>query len=760
MNPVSLPGPRDEATSDRIGTGRGGCRLVGWAVAFASLAFGWPGLLAPARAQVPGPESFAQEPRTPAELWGAADYLIRTGQTAKAVPYLDRFVKSNPDDATLIDLRDRYGAGSFLRLADDPATRKYAEPLVEKLAEAQRRFATQPDRIARYVAALTGTPEERDHAVARLREAGPYAVPSLVQALDRPGIAPEERALLVDGMGRLDRSAVPALVATLDSPDARIAADAATALGRIGDARAVPFLTYPAAAVDSPAPLREAARAAIGRLTGRFFAVQPHAPSQVLTEAAWSFHRHQADFPGDPVLVWSWDKDHKVPAPRQVRRSEAEELFGKRLASEALKLQPLDRGAQVALASLSLEKAIERVGFTNFPAGDQTAFSAAKAAGPAVLAEVLRTAVADGKTELAAAAAAALGQITDRSALAVSGRPHPLVEALLSPGARLQFAAAKALVDLAPNQPFAGSSHVVPTLARFAIAQRPPRAVVIDGNAARGSNVAGQLKALGYETVLELEGDQGFLAAAETADVELVLVSHDLFRGSWNLIDTLTNLTTDARTAKLPVYVYGPRNLEVTRASLPTSFPGVKFLVQPLDPVTLERLLGGRPARLSDAERARYAREATTLLARVATQPESPMAADLDAAEPALAAALNTPETSLAAATALGDVPAATAQRSLADAVLDPARSIELRRTAADRLAHSIRRFGPLVAADQEVRLADDSRSDREADARLRASLGAVVRNLRAVAPKPWRGAPPAATSPAPAVAPATPVRP
>jgi hypothetical protein len=755
MNPVSLPGPRDDATPDRIGTGRGDRRRVGWAVAFASLAFAWPGLSAPARAQVPGPESFAQEPRTPAELWGAADYLIRTGQTAKAIPYLDRFVQSNPDDATLIELRDRYGAGSFLRLADDPSTRKYAEPLADKLAAAQRRFATQPERLARYVAALTGTPEERDHAVARLREAGPYAVPALVQALDRPGITPEERSLLVDGLGRLDRSAVPALIATLDCPDARVAADAATALGRIGDARAVPFLTYPAAAADSPAPVREAAQAAIGRLTGRSFAFQPHAPAQVLTEAAWSFHRHQVDFPGDPVLVWSWDKGHKVPAPRQVRRSEAEELFGKRLAGEAMKLQPLDRDARVVLASLSLEKAIERVGFTNFPAGDQAAFLAAKAAGPAVLEDVLRTAVADGKTELAAAAATALGQITDRAALSGVGRPHPLVDAVVSPGARLQFAAAKALVEMAPRQPFAGSSRVVPTLARFAIVQGPPRAVVIDGNAARGSNVSGLLKALGYETVLELEGDEGFLAAAETADVELVLVSHDLFRGSWNLIDALTNLTTDARTAKLPVYVYGPRNLDVTRASLLTSFPGVKFVVQPLDPVTLERLMGGRPVRLSDAERARYAREATALLARVATQPDSPMAADLPEAEPALAAALNTPETSLAAATALGDVPAATAQRSLADAVLDPARPIELRRAAADRLARSIRRFGPLVAADQEVRLAADSRPDQETDARLRASLAAVVENLRAVAPKPWRGA-----SPAPAAVPASPVRP
>ena len=85
---------------------------------------------------MPGPESFAQEPRTPAELWAAVDYLLRTGQTGKAIPYLDRFMGSNPDDATLIDIRDRYGAGSILRLADDPATA--GDPLLA-LVPAERR---------------------------------------------------------------------------------------------------------------------------------------------------------------------------------------------------------------------------------------------------------------------------------------------------------------------------------------------------------------------------------------------------------------------------------------------------------------------------------------------------------------------------------------------------------------------------------------------------------------------------------------------
>ena len=122
--------------------------LVLAAVSFTAAAF----------AQVPGPESFAQEPRTPLELWGAIDYLSRTGQSPKAVPYLDKFLKSQPSDEDFVEIRDRYGIGSILRLADDPTTRRFAEPISGKLADAAQRHATQPERLARFVAGLTGTP--------------------------------------------------------------------------------------------------------------------------------------------------------------------------------------------------------------------------------------------------------------------------------------------------------------------------------------------------------------------------------------------------------------------------------------------------------------------------------------------------------------------------------------------------------------------------------------------------------------------------
>ena len=215
-------------------------------------------------------------------------------------------------------------------------------------------------------------------------------------------------------MGRLDRSVIPPLVAVLDCPDPALAADAATVLGLIGAKEATPFLTFPAASAQTPVAFRTAAQAAIARLTGHPFKSEPRTAAQQLTSTVWRYHRHQIDFPADPVVVWEWNNDRKAPVSREVPRSEAEAIIGLRLARQALQLDPNNRNAQVAQLSLALEKDVEKVGFTNYPAKDDPTVKAAIASGPSIMAEVLKIAIADGKTDLAAVATIALAQVTDR----------------------------------------------------------------------------------------------------------------------------------------------------------------------------------------------------------------------------------------------------------------------------------------------------------------------------------------------------------
>ena len=236
-------------------------------------------------------------------------------------------------------------------------------------------------------------------------------MPFLVEALSRPGLSADDRRLLVRNMGRLDRSAVPPLVAALDSPDPALAADAATVLGMIGDKAAVPFLTFAAASAGSPPPLRNAAQAAIARLTGRPFSAQPRTPVQVLDRRGLELSsppgrvsrrsRRRLDL-GQRTQGSGPSARCRAPRPK---RSSACDWHARPCG-----WTPRTVDAQVAQISLALEKAIERVGFTAFPAKDPATFAAATASGPSILGEVLKTAIADGKTDLAAAAATALAR--------------------------------------------------------------------------------------------------------------------------------------------------------------------------------------------------------------------------------------------------------------------------------------------------------------------------------------------------------------
>ncbi|WP_435015383.1 HEAT repeat domain-containing protein [Tundrisphaera sp. TA3] len=692
-----------------------------------TLALGVCGTSGPASAQSttrgPAGGAFAREPRNPRETWAIVDYLMKVGQPEQAAPYVKRFLDANPDDQTILLIRDEFGAGSILRLSDELATRPYARPLAQKLAAASAKAASDVTRLGEAIEALTGTAEEQVVALEQIREAGSFAVPPLIRALEEQGRTPEERALIARSLGRLDRKAVPALIAVLDSPDPTLVADAARALGQIGDPRALPTLTYLAARKNPESPARDAAGAAIQQLTGRPFGSQPRSPARLLVDEARQYQAHQVRFPGDPVVIWAWDDAAKAPAARSVAVRDAEGILGLKAARQALAIEPGDLPAQSMLVALALE---------HDPAGSK---ATALAAGPDIQGRVLRTAIADGRDDLAISAIAILAEVTDRESLTARGdRPHPLVEALGAPDRRVQFAAAEALVRLDPRVAFAGSSRLVPAVARFVGGGSVPRVVVIDGNAVRAAEIIGPLRTLGYDAQLAESGSQGFALAARSADIEFIVMDPHFVHGSWGMVETLRNLASDSRTAGIPVFLSGNLDLHNEVASRLDSFPDVLFLATPSEAAPLkgqiDRSLARRRYRpLSDEERADYARRASSLLAQIARRPGSPFESGLAAVEPELARALAGPTAAIEAAEALGGIPGADPQKSLATTTLDASRPMPLRIASAQHLARNIRRFGPRLTAEQERLVIEELA--REPDAALRDALAAVVGTLR-----------------------------
>ena len=181
---------------------------------------------------------------------------------------------------------------------------------------------------------------------------------------------------------------------------------------------------------------------------------------------------------------------------------------------------------------------------------------------------------------------------------------------------------------------------------------------------------------------------------------------------------------------KTPTSVGGAAIVQRLEA-LATRFPRVAVVGASTNPGLLRRQivaagkgLGARP--LSEAERGSYARAAADLLARLAADPAGPMAADASAAGPELVEAL---DRAPMAASALGTSVGVEGQRALADRALNAGNDPPARRQAAEALARSLRRFGPLVTADQARRLV--LAADAEPVAEVRKALGEVAGPLR-----------------------------
>ena len=506
------------------------------------------------------PYRFAKDPTlldrwSPLELWDAVDYLVKIEEPAQATRFLDAFLARKPDDATLLQVRDRFGLGSILRLQDSPAIAARARPLLNLVAEAARRGATGPARLDALIVGLGATPEEADFALERLREAGPDAVPAIARALADPKLDGAVKERIAGRLGGLDRAAVPPLLALLDAPDPALAAAAARALGGIGDPRAISDLTYLANAPGVAPALKEAAGRSLQTLNHGQVSAKP---SSVLTSTARAYLNHEVPFPEGPFEVWAWQGGGL--SARRLVRDQAEAMLGQRAARRALALDPEDADARAVLIGLTLRASADKAGDPSKLAdGDPTGgFASAVQAGPDILARVLRSAVARGDADVASAAALALTKV----APSAGDRRLPLlVDALDAPDRRIRFAAARAIVDLNPRVAFPGSSRVVAALLPFLASGSAPRAIIVDGNTLRANAAAGVMTSLGYDPTTTSRGEQGFVEAARSADVEAILIEPSGLQGTYGARDLLVNLRADARTAGIPVYLLTPEDV-------------------------------------------------------------------------------------------------------------------------------------------------------------------------------------------------------
>lgn len=773
--------------------------------------------LAPALAQDPRVEP----PKSPAEWFAALEFELNNGQFEAGLFYLRGFLSSNPSDKQLVEIEHDRGFAAFLRLrtirwsADpkvDAEGRQLADQAVERANAAVRKELGDPQRIARYIANLTGSPEERSYAVTELQRSGALAMPQIIATL-RQSMDAYQRAVIFSVLPSLPADTVQPLLASFDMPQNNVLKvqllqslatrrDLPQLPARV-ETDPLPTLEYLAALPTQSADVRQAAAELASRLLAVAPARLPLAKAD-LTRYADRLYRHDAAFINpNAVPVWRWE-DNKLVS-YSASASQAEEYFGLRYARWALELDPAYQPAQVVFLSLATDKAMERAGLEQSlaqTAPDVHDLLASVYSGAAI--STLDRALADKRTAVALGVTRALGERAEvLAARPERGRPGVLVRALDFPDRRVQLAAADALLRLPGPPVHQASARIIEVLRRAVAADSetslptaPLRVLVAHFEPQQALRMADAVRAAGFEAVVVRTGRELMRRLKEAADVDAVILDAELPYPP--LEDTLASLRYDVHVGLLPVrvvyqpaapgtttYVSGGNRLvtlnlpaaatetvnvrtEARLNRLIESYQQVAVVRGPLTTeivkaslTTQEPAAASAPSMpLTPTERKAQSLLAMEWFARLAACPH--LGYDVRPAERAIRQAIGVPELAKLAIDATSYLPGRDPQLDLANVVVNGQAPPEVRILASEALIRHAQRHGNAVGPQATQALMDlwPTLQDPVLRARVAAAVGTLQGSGQQSGLRMQRYLPPLPKAPPPTEPPPKPMEP
>lgn len=713
----------------------------------------WPGWLSaqPAAETDPTAEEspLLIEPESPEEAFEAAVLMQKLARPNLAKRYLRQLLDADPDDATLLELRDKHGPAVFLKLAKDEGLQPEGKTLMQKVDTAFKQRGADPQRINQLIDDLSAGPRKRAVAMDSLRGAGTVVVPHLIQRLKTA--QGNEKTAVISALVKMGRQVMPPILGALKSPNIGVRGGAIEVLGYLGSEREAPYLWQPAFGPDEPPSIKQAARNALTKILKpagrRTFQVTPYGAPARLKQAALKHYRGEYDWmrksDEEAVTIWAWHPQTETVASLEMSPDEASLYRGAQLARDALILAPENEELQSLFIGFALARAIKRAGWdAALPTGPNTAFQYALTSGDDVVSKSLAQALENENTPAAVATLQVLAQIASRTQLLGQSANSPILRALEYPDSRVQFAAATTILQLDPNREFEGSRRVVQVLTRSLGDSGGPAVLVIDPNVSRANNVAGQFQQIGYrgQPLTEQTGQAGFKAAIERNDLELIAIQANVT--DWTLSQTIANLRADSRTQKLPIVIYGPDWAEKNVQRLIRRTPRTLFALESetLDffRQQVEPFLSREESEpLGEQERAAQASAAAYWLAQIASARRTDVF-DISPAESALSGAIEKPNLAANAVQALGAIPSKTSQRRLQSVGVSDVYETSLRELAAIQLAFHIQRHALLLTSEQvrEVESAIPAAGDPELASALASVTGSLDHSPAAVGKK------------------------
>lgn len=401
--------------------------------------------------------------------WNDFLHYTAIGRFDLAAGYAKRLIESNPDPVAVLALSEENpnGYGILLRMYDTSEELGEVSGQILDIIE-QGRFIRRTDAkiIIEEIKRLSSTIRGRIAARQRLKNAGEYAIPYMLDALADESRR-EEFANITDALGKIGRDAIRPLVSALQTDNVAVKSEIIRALGEIGYPQSLGYLKYVAES-DQSAQLRELALGAIEKIDPSAVKLPG---AELLFNLAESYYYHSeslapaADY--DFANIWFWDPQSRRLVRQEVEKDYFNELMAMRVCELALKADE-NLGKAIALWLAAFFKA-ESSGLAQpeyFGIGHADAMTYATTAGPEYLHQALERALNENNAYVALGVVEALAaNAGEKSLLYRIGTQQPLVKALSFDDRSVRYSAAIAIGSAGPTSEFVGSKLIIESLA-------------------------------------------------------------------------------------------------------------------------------------------------------------------------------------------------------------------------------------------------------------------------------------------------------
>ncbi len=412
--------------------------------------------------------SFSQ---TLEQNWNDFLHYTAIGRLDLAKAYAQVILQSNPDPVQLLALSKENPEGYAILLkvresAPDAELVELSGKVLEIIERGQFIRRSDPKIIVEEIKRLSSTERGKLVATERLKNAGEYAIPYMLDAMADRARA-EELPNIVEALPQIGLPAIRPLAAGLQTENVQVKAEIIKALGKIAYPQSLGYLKYVMEKSDSP-EMRGLAAESIKQIDPAALAAPA---AQLLFQLAEAYYDHsQSLAPAQDANfanIWFWDSGGQRLARQEVDKSYFHELMAMRCCEWSLKADE-GFGWAIGLWLAAFFKA-EATGVkmpAYFGDGHAGALVYATTAGPEYLHQALARAIKDKNANVALGAVEALAITAGEKSLYYTVGPvQPLLQALSFDDRAVRYSAAIAIAAAGPQERFAESTLVVNNLA-------------------------------------------------------------------------------------------------------------------------------------------------------------------------------------------------------------------------------------------------------------------------------------------------------